>query len=169
MVGRRIGGCFLIGLGILAIVIGFLIGGWQLFGVLFMSSSMYKKAVYDPDTLRSIGMMEGIDASVIEADPENKITIVGYYDEEGNWYEKEWSVYNSRYEVGTEVTVYYMEQVPGSCLVPELMVLEENYILKFMFIVGCLEASVCILIGTAVIVGGCLLMRKPRLKTMYHY
>ena len=169
MVGRRIGGCFLIGFGILAIAIGYLIGGWYFFSALILDSPVYNTFAFDPETLRSIGMLEGIDASVIEADPENKITIVGYYDEEGNWYEKEWNVYSSRYEVGVEVTVYYMEEAHGSCFVPEMMTLVANDSSKYILILGCIGASVCILIGTAVIVGGCLLMRKPRLKTMYQY
>ncbi|MCH5281885.1 MAG: hypothetical protein J1E61_10495 [Lachnospiraceae bacterium] len=163
MGGKKVAGGILIGIGISVMVIGALIGGTQLFVTIIAGNQQNLMMA----NAKELGMLEGTDGTVMEADQENKSTTVSYYDQDGNYQESEWPIYSSDYEVGKEVTVYYMEQVPDAGFVPELMELVWRQGIKLLIIQSAIVLSILLFIGTAMIVGGCLLMKKPKPKPMY--
>lgn len=157
MDGRKIIGFILIGFGSFFFILGILIGG----GFLTVSGIM-NSSIKEQQKELEVFKEHAVETTGIVLDAGDGGTRIGYYDAtEPIWYEAKFDAYYSKYDEHSEITVYYDEQNPEKCMVPELTIGVLDMLVNIFRIIGGIILGIFVLLGLLMVIVGFVLKKKP--------
>ena len=163
--GKKVAGIIMIAIGVIFLLVTVSVCG----SFLFVEKMIELSVEQMEDEMDEFDELESTDGEIVYMDGNSdysygsdSYTEIGFYTEDGDYYEFSVDAYSSDYDEGDEIEVYYDAENPRNAFAPELLEGIIDGISGVFGLVGKIVGIVFGLISLAFIIGGIVLLKGNR-------